>query len=50
MLEDENRKLKDVVDGLTDINIELDLMDSPIAYEVMVDPTLTEGLFDGHKR
>lgn len=43
-------KLKDVVDGLTDINIELDLMDGPIAYEVMVDPTLTEGLFDGHNR
>jgi len=43
-------KLKQVVDGLTDINIELDLMDAPIAYEVMVDPSLTDGLFDGHKR
>jgi len=43
-------KLKEVVDGLTDINIELDLMDAPSAYEVMVDPTLTDGLFDGHKR
>ena len=43
-------KLKQVIDGLTDINIELDLMDAPIAYEVMVDPTLTDGLFDGHKR
>jgi NitT/TauT family transport system substrate-binding protein len=43
-------KLKQVVDGLTEINIELDLMDEPIAYEVMVDPSLTDGLFDGHQR
>lgn len=43
-------KLKDVVAGLNDINVDLDLMDAPIAYEAMVDPTLTEGLFDGKTR
>ncbi|MDH3672528.1 MAG: ABC transporter substrate-binding protein [Gammaproteobacteria bacterium] len=43
-------KLTDVIEGLNDINVDLDLMDAPISFEVMVDPTLTEGLFDGHKR
>lgn len=43
-------KLKDVVDGLNAINVDLDLMDRPIEYEAMVDPTLTEGLFDGKTR
>ncbi len=43
-------KLKDVVDGLNAINVDLDLMDEAIPYEAMVDPTLTEGLFDGKKR
>lgn len=43
-------KLKTVIKALNDINVDLDLMDGPIAYEDMVDPTLTEGLFDGHKR
>ena len=43
-------KLKDVVAGLNDINVDLDLMDAPIAYEAMVDPTLTDGLFDGKTR
>ena len=43
-------KLKDVVDGLSDINVDLDLMDAAIPYEAMVDPTLTDGLFDGKTR
>lgn len=43
-------KLKDVVDGLNAINVDLDLMDQAIPYEAMVDPTLTEGLFDGKTR
>ena len=43
-------KLASVIDGLNEINVDLDLMDAPISFEVMVDPTLTEGLFDGHKR
>ncbi|MDX1574872.1 MAG: ABC transporter substrate-binding protein [Kiloniellales bacterium] len=43
-------KLKDVIDGLNEINVDLDLMDEAIAYEDMVDPTLTEGLFDGKTR
>ena len=43
-------KLKDVVAGLSDINVDLDLMDAPIPYEAMVDPTLTDGLFDGKTR
>ena len=43
-------KLKDVVAGLNDINVDLDLMDAPIPYEAMVDPTLTDGLFDGKTR
>ena len=43
-------KLKDVVAGLNDINVDLDLMDAPIPYEAMVDATLTDGLFDGKTR
>ena len=43
-------KLKDVIDALTTINVDLDLMDEAIAYEAIVDPTLTEGLFDGKTR
>jgi NitT/TauT family transport system substrate-binding protein len=43
-------KLKDVIDGLNAINVDLDLMDQALDYEVMVDPTLTEGLFDGKTR
>ena len=43
-------KLKDVVDGLNAINVDLDLMDKEIPYEAMVDPTLTEGLFEGKTR
>ena len=43
-------KLKDVVAGLSDINVDLGLMDAPIPYEAMVDPTLTDGLFDGKTR
>ena len=43
-------KLADVIESLNDINVDLDLMDAPINFDVMVDPTLTDGLFDGHKR
>jgi NitT/TauT family transport system substrate-binding protein len=43
-------KLKDVIDGLNAINVDLDLMDEAIAYEAIADPTLTEGLFDGKTR
>ena len=43
-------KLKDVVESLNAINVDLDLMDQAISYEVMVDPTLSDGLFDGKKR
>lgn len=43
-------KLSDVIEGLNEINVDLDLMDAPISFDVMVDPTLTDGLFDGHKR
>lgn len=43
-------KLKDVIEGLNVINVDLDLMDEAIAYEAMVDPTLTEHLFDGKTR
>ena len=43
-------KLADVIQSLNEINVDLDLMDAPIPYEVIVDPTLTDGLFDGHKR
>jgi NitT/TauT family transport system substrate-binding protein len=43
-------KLVEVIDGLNEINVDLDLMDAPISFDVMVDPSLTEGLFDGHKR
>ena len=43
-------KLESVVEGLNDINVSLDLMDEAIPYEAMVDPTLTEGLFEGRTR
>ena len=43
-------KLKQVIDDLNDINVDLDLMDAAISYEAMVDPTLTEGLFEGKTR
>jgi len=43
-------KLGSVIDSLNEINVDLDLMDKPIGFDVMVDPTLTEGLFEGHKR
>ena len=43
-------KLKDVVEALNVINVDLDLMDAPITYEAMVDPTLTDGLFEGATR
>ena len=43
-------KLASVIDSLNDINVDLDLMDAAISFDVMVDPTLTDGLFDGHKR
>ncbi len=43
-------KLKQVIDDLNAINVDLDLMDAPISYEAMVDPTLTEGLFEGKTR
>ena len=43
-------KLKQVIDDLNAINVDLDLMDKALSYEVMVDPTLTEGLFDGKTR
>ena len=43
-------KLKGVVEGLNAINVDLDLMDKALAYEDIVDPTLTKGLFDGKKR
>ncbi|MCZ6637584.1 MAG: ABC transporter substrate-binding protein [Alphaproteobacteria bacterium] len=43
-------KLKSVIDSLNTINVDLDLQDENIPYEAMVDPSLTEGLFDGKKR
>ena len=43
-------KLKGIIDALNAINVELDLMDAPIPFEAMVDPSLTEGLFEGKTR
>ncbi|MFP6741321.1 MAG: ABC transporter substrate-binding protein [Alphaproteobacteria bacterium] len=43
-------KLGGVIDSLNEINVDLDLMDAAISFDVMVDPTLTDGLFDGHTR
>jgi len=43
-------KLKDVIDSLNTINLDLGLQDKAIAYEDIVDATLTDGLFDGKKR
>ncbi len=43
-------KLKQVVDSLNEINVELDLMDRDISFKAMTDPTAIDGLFDGKKR
>jgi len=43
-------KLKQITEDLVAINVDLDYMDAPIPYEAMVDPSLTEGLFDGAMR
>jgi len=43
-------KLKKVFEALNDINVELGLMDKPLTFEGIVDPTLVKGLFDGKKR
>jgi NitT/TauT family transport system substrate-binding protein len=43
-------KLKAVIDSLNTINVDLDLQDAAIPYEAMVDPSLTDGLFEGKKR
>ncbi len=45
-----SKKLAGVIDSLTGINVDLDLMDAPLAYEAMVDPSLIDGLFEGHTR
>ena len=42
--------LKPIVGALNDINVGLDLMDAPIPYEAMIDPTLLSTLWDGHTR
>lgn len=42
--------LRPIVDTLNDIQVKLDLMDEPIAYEAMIDPALLDGLWDGHTR
>ncbi|MDE0529825.1 MAG: ABC transporter substrate-binding protein [Albidovulum sp.] len=43
-------KLKQITEDLVSINVELGYMDAPIPYEAMVDPSLTNGLFDGKAR
>jgi NitT/TauT family transport system substrate-binding protein len=43
-------KLKTVIDSLNTINVDLDLQDAAISYDAMVDPSLTDGLFNGKKR
>ena len=43
-------KLKQIVEDLTTISLDLDLMDAAIPYDAMVDPSLTQGLFDGKTR
>jgi len=42
--------LRPIVEALNTINVGLDLMDQPIPYEAMVDPSLLDGLWDGHTR
>ncbi len=42
--------MKQVIDDLNEINVDLDLMDKALSYEVMVDPSLTKNLFDGKTR
>ncbi len=43
-------KLASVVDSLNTINVDLDLMDKAIPYDALVDPTLSDGLFEGKTR
>jgi len=42
--------LKPIVASLNEINVSLDLMDAPIPYEAMVDPSLLTNLWDGYTR
>jgi NitT/TauT family transport system substrate-binding protein len=42
--------LRPIVEALNEINVSLDLMDAPIAYEAMIDSTLLDNLWDGHQR
>jgi NitT/TauT family transport system substrate-binding protein len=44
------KTLVPIVDSLNEINVSLDLMDEEIPYDAMIDPTLLDGLFDGHTR
>ncbi|MGH6719319.1 MAG: ABC transporter substrate-binding protein [Alphaproteobacteria bacterium] len=45
-----SKKLAGVIDSLNTINVELDLMDDPLGYDAMVDSSLVDALFVGHKR
>ncbi|MEX0807700.1 MAG: ABC transporter substrate-binding protein [Dongiaceae bacterium] len=44
------KTLAPIVDSLNAINVSLDLMDAPIGYDEMVDPTLLDTLFEGQTR
>jgi len=43
-------RLKQIVEDLTVINLDLDLMDEAIPYEFLVDASTTENLFEGKTR
>lgn len=43
-------KLKQITEDLTAINVDLDLMDEPLPYELLVDPSVTKNLFKGKTR
>lgn len=46
----DDSRLISVVDGLNEINVDLDLMDKAIPYEAIINADLIDGLFEGKTR
>lgn len=43
-------RLEDIVNQLNDIQVGLDLQDAPLPFNGIIDPSLTDGLFEGRTR
>jgi NitT/TauT family transport system substrate-binding protein len=44
------KRLAQVIDSLNGINVDLGLMDQPLAYDALVDSSVIDTLFEGHAR